>query len=496
MLCTSVSKLAMAAKEGESALIIAESRFVKDRGMFKELNKLKLEYSVPILIVFPLSKQFSPDYQLHYKGGVEYLVEPIPRDFLVEKMRRYLRDYAARKNWNQESNRSSQLEAQKSMVEEKLEQSQNLIMLGKLASGVAHDFNNVLAGILGYAEMAKFKFGKSNSSLEKYTESIIAFSKRAGDLTKEILSFSRGTKNKRQAINIHTLLTEVQDLLSHSIDKRYQIKKELHASSAVIVGDSGLIQNAIINIALNARDAMPNGGEIRFATHNIDMDKKSVNSLKFKISSGSYLNLSITDYGTGMDDALIEKIFQPFFTTKEIGKGTGLGLSSVLNTMLKHDGTVLVNSAVGRGTTFELLFPLGRPDEIEGKDSSDTKFLKGFGHLLIIDDEEALREIISGMLVDYGYKVSTAADGVEALEYYKKNYHSVDLVVIDMNLPRCTGHECFQEMKKINPKVKAILSTGFSLNEEAEKILEDGVHGFIQKPFEIKQLLKLISEVI
>jgi nitrogen-specific signal transduction histidine kinase/CheY-like chemotaxis protein len=391
---------------------------------------------------------------------------------------------------------SAQLEAEKESVEEKLEQSQNLIMLGRLASGVAHDFNNVLGGILGYAEMLKFRFGKSNSTLERYTDSIIAFSKRAGDLAKEILTFARGSKEKHETINLHRLLTEVQDLLSHSIAKKYQIVTELEADSAVIIGDPGLIQNAIINIVLNAKDAMPQGGEVRMHTENVELNSQALKKFEQKINPGSYVTLSISDNGTGIDDKTLARIFQPFFTTKEKGKGTGLGLPSVLNSVVKHKGAISVTSKVGKGTTFKIYFPLGHPDEIKDLGTAETKYFRGIGTLMIVDDEEALREIIGGMLTDYGYKVSTAADGIEAVEIYKKEGGKFDLVIIDMNLPRSSGRDCFLALKKINPKVKAVISTGFGLNEEAEQVIQEGVSGFIQKPFEMKRLLKLISEVL
>jgi CheY-like chemotaxis protein len=228
----------------------------------------------------------------------------------------------------------------------------------------------------------------------------------------------------------------------------------------------------------------------------VDLSEDDIKNMKINIAPGPYLSLSISDSGTGMTKRVLTQIFQPFFTTKQQGKGTGLGLSSVMSTMVNHYGAVTVDSMPGQGSTFNLLFPIGQLEGKEGKDAGDTRFLRGFGHLLIIDDEEALREIISGMLTDYGYKVSSASDGLEALEFYKKHGDTVDLVIIDMNLPRCTGDECFKELRKINPDVKAIISTGFSLTEETEKILEEGVHGFLQKPFEMKQLLKLITEVL
>ncbi len=466
----------------------------------KKLSK-NSTVSTPFIALLPEGQTLATWDWENYPPNLEVLTRPFSAKYLIAKIKSLSNSSSITKRAALsgsgaqvfENNKSS---SDKYSVEDKLHLNQQLMVLGRLAGGVAHDINNVLGGILGYAEMVKLRFANKNPGLRKYIDGIISFSKRAGDLSKEILSFTRSGKNKISSINMHKNLNEVFDLLSHTIDRKYELKRELNAKLFLVLGDSTLIQNAVINIVLNARDAMINGGSISLQTHNILIKDGDTKSWALNVKPGDYLSLKITDEGPGIKDEHLSKIFQPFFTTKEKGKGTGLGLSSVYNTMKLHNGSVNVKSKAGEGTEFQLLFPLSiEGKSTEGVDTSADMEL-GSGNLLIVDDEKELCEILSEMLSDYGYKINTAMDGVQALEYYRKHSKDVDLVIIDMNLPRMNGKECFIAMKAINPRIKAILSTGFSLNEETENILDEGVMEFIQKPFEISQLVKLISKQI
>ncbi|MBF0433300.1 MAG: response regulator [Fibrobacteria bacterium] len=473
------------------SLIIYNLKTASEKEILDQIAIHNLTERVPVLILYKNSRQLAPIYESNYSGWVEYLAMPVPYSFLINKIKAYLHKLSI-----SFSHSHAELEAEREQFKEKLHQSQNLTVLGQIASGVAHDFNNVLGGILGYAEMAKLKFGKSTPDLIKYTDSIVGFSKRAGDLTKMILSFASDNKKKKKSIDIHILLSEVIDLLYHTIDKRYQLKKALNAETITLVGDYTLLQNAIINISLNARDAMPDGGEISFSTENILITASEPGNYDPPVDEGMYVSISISDTGTGIKPEIRENIFKPFFTTKEKDKGTGLGLPSVLKTVLQHKGTLRLESEEQKGTTIQLLFPVGSAEEKANDEIFSLDIPQGMGHILVIDDEDGFREIIKEILTDFGYDVSLAADGYEALDVYQQNDKDIDLLIIDMNLPRQTGTECFRSLKKINPDIKAIMCTGFSLNEETEPILEEGVSGFIQKPFEMKLLLDLVAKVI
>ena len=374
---------------------------------------------------------------------------------------------------------------------------QNLAMIGELASGVIHDVNNVLGVILGTAEIANYRYGKLNSSLEKYISTIISVTKRAGISNKRMLAIAKGSKNKLVQYSIHDLIEEVVELLGHTIPKKYQITKELNAGNFKMVGDPALFQNIVINIAFNARDAMENGGKIIFSTENVDMDSADALKLNSQMEPGEYLKLSIQDTGIGMDDATKSKIFEPFFTTKGARiKAPVWGFQMWLKIHSTTQGGIEVESELGLGTTFKLYFKVVKKPDPQKLTPPKPKLPKGTGNLLVVDDEEDLRGILNEMLTDVGYKVTTVEDGMEAISYFKDNFKEVDLVVIDMNLPKLTGKECFRHLKRLEPDVKVILSTGHSLNDEAEELLAEGVAGFIQKPFEMGYLLEVIEKII
>ncbi|MBN1799603.1 MAG: PAS domain S-box protein [Spirochaetales bacterium] len=381
-------------------------------------------------------------------------------------------------------------------MEERLLHSEKMEAIGQLAGGIAHDFNNQLSSIVGYIELLQ-EGVKDRSELVEYTENIMTATKRASDLTAQLLAFARKGKYQTVPVDVHKTIHEVISLLRHSIDKRIVLTTHLHASPPFILGDPTQLQNALLNLALNARDAMPKGGGMTFSTNLVTLNKQFCKQSPFELRPGEYLKIDVIDAGGGMDKETQKHIFEPFFTTKPYGKGTGMGMAAVYGTVKNHKGAIEVLSTVGRGTTIQLYFPhLTLKTDIKQPPDQKVEIVKGSAHVLLADDEEMIREVGSIMLNSLGYKVSLCANGAEAVELYKKAWHHIDLIILDMVMPKKSGMETFLELKKINPHIKAILSSGYGADSQVQKILKAGVIGFIQKPFRRKDLSDKIIEVL
>jgi PAS domain S-box-containing protein len=379
-------------------------------------------------------------------------------------------------------------------LQEQLRQTQKMEAVGTLAGGIAHDFNNLLTGILGHASLLKLRNDPESKTYDA-AKTIEKAAERAAELTAQLLGFARKGKHQIAPVNIHLVIPEVANLLSRTIDKNIKVTQHLDSQNPIIKGDPAQIQQALLNLALNARDAMPNGGELSFQTEITDLDEEYCRTHLYT-RQGRHLLISVTDTGKGISAEIIERIFEPFFTTKEEGKGTGMGLAMVYGIVKNHDGHINVYSEVGEGTTFKLYLPLEETDHEEQKANNDEETISGSGRILIVDDEAIVRTIASDMLIAIGYEVITANNGVEAVEIYKNESSDIDLVILDMIMPEMGGHECFKELKKINPDVKAILSTGFGINGKAQDILEEGVKSFVQKPYRVDQLSKAVAEIM
>ena len=319
-------------------------------------------------------------------------------------------------------------EEEKSNLEEQLFQAQKMEAIGQLAGGIAHDFNNMLGAISGYAEMIKRKFTKNNPTLEKYITRVLDAAVRSADLTSKLLAFARKGRYEIVAVNIHETIQEVINLLEHIIHGRIKINMHCNASPATVMGDTSQLQNAILNIAVNAFDAMPDGGVLTFTTSIFKLDEKFISTRPYKIIPGKYLRISIADTGSGMGKEIKARVFEPFFTTKELGKGTGLGLASTYGIIKNHDGYIDVESKKGEGTEFTLYLPsVDKPSKKTVTVSE--KPTKGKGTILVIDDEELIREIIKDILDELGYTTITCNDGEQAIDYYKKHHKEIELVI-------------------------------------------------------------------
>ena len=376
-------------------------------------------------------------------------------------------------------------------TKDQLFQAQKMEAIGRLAGGMAHDFNNILAAISGYADLIRLKC-VADPTLNKYATSIVNSSIRAADLTSKLLAYARKGKIEMTAFDMHQVINDVVDICRHTMDKKITIRQDLAASQATIMGDRNQLENALANLALNAKDAMPEGGDLTFTTKVVELTAAFLGYPPYMVTPGGYVKFCLSDTGTGMDAATLAKAFEPFFTTKEKGKGTGLGLSSVYGTIKSHNGYIELKSEPGKGTRAEIYLPLTQ--SLEQKTfTTPGRISKGRGTVLFVDDEDIVREMASEMIKELGYSVITARDGQEALEYYQMHSDDIDLVILDIIMPRLGGYECFKAMKAINPKLKAVASSGYVVNDEVRKMLDQGAMGFIKKPFSIKTFAEAIQ---
>jgi signal transduction histidine kinase/CheY-like chemotaxis protein len=387
---------------------------------------------------------------------------------------------------------------EKRKLEEMLHHSQKMDAVGQLAGGMAHDFNNMLSGISGYATIIKRKYGATDPTLAGHVDTILSASDRAADLIGKLLAFARKGKYQMTSVDVHQAIEEVMALLDRTIDKRIRIVRKLEAVPGTVLGDPTQIENIFLNLAVNARDAMEQGGTLTFATATTTVGKADLRLAEYAIKPGDYVSVSISDTGTGMDGETLAHIFEPFFTTKEVGKGTGLGLASVYGIVKNHGGHIRAESTPGVGTTFHVLLPLLRGTEAHGESLAKprTDVVRGKGHIVVIDDEEIVRNLCKEILPEYGYTVTGFECGRDGVAYYREHWQEVDAAIVDMIMPAMNGAECIDLLKKINPAIKVIVTTGYDFTEKTTVILSSGINGFLQKPFREATLLKTIADVL
>jgi signal transduction histidine kinase/ActR/RegA family two-component response regulator len=383
---------------------------------------------------------------------------------------------------------------EKALLEEQLRHSQKMEAIGQLVAGIAHDFNNMILVVSGFADLILSKFAADNSTLENYAQIIKNRTMRAAALTANLLAFSRKGKHQKVILDVHAIIQDVLQMLEHTMDRRIKIIMHLNAKLSTVNADYSQLQNAFLNMALNAKDAIPNGGELIFTTEDVMLDGRYIKSHKYVFSPGAYIMISITDTGVGMTEEMKAKIFEPFYTTKEVGRGTGLGLSSVYGTVRNHGGTVEVYSELGKGTTFKVYLPVAETFQYDENKKIDET-IKGSGKILFIDDDEATRFMTSEIIKELGYSVHDCKDGLEGIDYYRNNKSEITLIILDLAMPEISGYDCFQELRKINNEAKVIISSGYSMNGEVRKILDKGAVGFIQKPFDIVRLSNLLKSI-
>jgi PAS domain S-box-containing protein len=383
--------------------------------------------------------------------------------------------------------------SQKEKLQERLNQSQKMDAGGQLAGGVAHDFNNSLAAITGLTELVKV----GNLPPEKqreYLDIILGQTKRAGELVKKLLVFSRKGPKANEAFDAHSLVEDTASLLRRTIDKRIRVTVDNRASRALIVGDRGMIQNVLINMGVNASHAMPRGGELSFILENARLDEKFCAESSFNIRPGEYLGIWVRDTGSGMPPEVLSRIFEPFFTTKEQGKGTGLGLSTAYGTVQEHRGAIAVESEVGVGSVFRIFLPIS---EAMAAGAAEAEIVQsGSESILFVDDEEIVRIAATGILNSVGYKVVAAENGLAAVEILRAGRERIDLVVLDMIMPVMGGKDTLQKIRESDPAIPVIITSGFVRGEEMAELGNLGVSGFLQKPFSRTEMADAVKRAL
>ncbi|MCP5464851.1 MAG: response regulator [Deltaproteobacteria bacterium] len=382
-------------------------------------------------------------------------------------------------------------------LEAQLMQSQKLDALGKLAGGVAHDFNNILGGIMGYTSLLKSKFSEQADVVKKLNV-IESSAMRGADLTKKMLGFARKGQYEQAVLSVNDVATEVCDLLSESMPKSIRLHINLNPDVASMKGDTTQIFQVILNVANNAIDAMPDGGELSVSSKVTVLEEDDAQ--KMGLTGGrKFTELRISDTGMGMPQDVIQRVFEPFFTTKEVGKGTGLGLAMVHGIMANHGGGVLIESQEGKGTTLRLFFPIfhqheTKMHETKGLDSGETKILQN-SRVLIVDDEPMIRDLVSELLEPLGANIITAGDGLEAVEKFEEQ-KELDLVVLDVIMPNLDGLATYKKIKEIAPQTKVVFASGYSESDEIRELRKTGLVDFVQKPFKTEQLVNKVSTLI
>jgi PAS domain S-box-containing protein len=379
---------------------------------------------------------------------------------------------------------------EKKKLEAKIFHAQRIDSIGNLAGGIAHDFNNILTSILGSTAIMKRKMRKNNQWFH-FADIIETAAKRGAGLTRQLLTFARKSTPQFRPIIVNDIIEETLRLFERSTDKSIAIKKELTNDLAIIRGDDGQLQQAILNLLINARDAMPNGGAITVRSQALNPDLRS-SSVFGEARAGEFASVAIHDAGVGMSQAVQQRIFEPFFTTKE--KGTGLGLSVVYGVVNSHGGFITVQSEVGKGSAFTMFFPLVADREKFQRSLKEQRLRHGSERILVVDDEEHVREMICRMLDTLGYNVEFVESGQEAIDLVKKK-ESFDLVVLDMNMPTMSGKETFFKLKEIKPDLRVVISTGYSNTSLEPTTLNEIADGFLQKPYQMEELSKVLRDV-
>lgn len=381
---------------------------------------------------------------------------------------------------------------EKKQLEAQFLRAQRMESIGTLASGIAHDLNNILAPILMSVQLLQIKFPEpQNQRLLKTIEINV---KRGAALVKQVLSFARGLEGKRTTVQVRHLILEIEHIVQETFPKSIKFCTDISSDLWTVAGDPTQLHQILMNLVINALDAMPDGGVLTIGAENKSIDEAYA-KVHIDARVGAYIAIAISDTGTGIEAQVIERIFEPFFTTKSIGKGTGLGLSTVMGIVKSHGGFVHVYSEVGQGTQFKVYLPALQVTEVLESLEADLPFGRG-ELILVVDDESAIREITKTSLETYNYKALTASDGMEAVDLYQKYQSEISVVLTDMMMPLMDGPTTIHTLQKINPQVKIIAVSGLSLSDKLAAATNIGVQNFLIKPYSAKELLKTINGVL
>ncbi|MEK7788489.1 MAG: ATP-binding protein, partial [Planctomycetota bacterium] len=382
-------------------------------------------------------------------------------------------------------------------LEEQLRHMQKMDAIGQFAGGIAHDFNNILTAIVGYGHIALMKMAADDPQ-RLNIEHMLKAADRAAHLTQNLLVLSRKQIMDRKPVDLNGIIRMVEKLLLRIIGEDIKVETILHEGAIDVFADSGQIEQVLMNLATNARDAMPECGTFTIATEVIDIDDEFIKIHGYG-NPGAYALITVTDTGTGMDEATRERIFEPFFTTKEVGKGTGLGLSIVYGIIKQHDGYINCYSEIGKGTALKIYLPVFKTAAVKETKPAETVGIpptRGTETILLAEDEESVRRLIRDVLKESGYKVIEAVDGEEAVSKFMENKDTIDLLLLDVVMPKMSGREAYEIIKKVKPEIKLLMTSGYSADFISKKrMLEEGLN-FLAKPMSPANLLKKVREAL
>jgi hypothetical protein len=384
-------------------------------------------------------------------------------------------------------------------LEEQLLQSQKLESIGQLAGAVAHDFNNLLGAILAnisFLQSLSPQYTFADQDVRSCLVDIETASKRAIDLTKQLLGFTRRSAYEKQIIDISALLEEVKNLVARAFEKSIQVNDHI-LPNLHVSGDPSQIHQVLMNLCINARDAMPDGGDLVISAKRVFLTEAEVVSLPFLIPA-EYVVISVSDTGLGMDPEILKRAFEPFFTTKGPGKGTGMGLATASTIVKSHGGYIQAESDLGKGSAFKVYLPAAnapyQPGDTIPVEHRTREVKKGI--ILLADDEEIFRNSARRLLEAIGFTVLSAIDGFEAIETFKQNKDKIDLVLLDIVMPQRGGGETFHELRKIKPSVKVLLQSAYTDLNSVRSLIAAGAQGFLAKPYHAKELSEAISRIL
>ena len=379
-------------------------------------------------------------------------------------------------------------------LEALLTHSQKMEAVGQLAGGIAHDFNNILTAIIGYGNLMQIRM-KDNDPLFPYLREVLSAADRATHLTQGLLAFSRRQPMDMRPVSINAVIAGIRRLLERIIGEDIELKIFLSYDELVTVADSSQIEQVLMNLSANARDAMPGGGELAIRTKSVRLDEESAGTLGLA-AAGAYACITVTDTGSGIDEHTQAQIFQPFFTTKEEGKGTGLGLSIAYGIIKQHKGHISVKSMPGEGTSFTLYLPCSRISPEESEPALRHSAMAGTGTILLAEDDTNVRRLTRSILEEFGYRVIEAVDGEDALHVFRENRDAVQLLLLDAVMPKKDGKEVYEEIRKNSPGIRVLFTSGYPLETLQKRGFAEKEFPFLPKPASPGELLKKVKEVL
>ncbi|MCE9613109.1 MAG: response regulator [Lentisphaerae bacterium] len=376
---------------------------------------------------------------------------------------------------------------------ERTREAQRMESIGRLAGGVAHDFNNRLTVILGNANLIRFG-APPESTVARYVDVIEKSAIQAAQLTQQLLGFARRDRLHHKRVDLHRLIAEAITLLSPSIPRHIRLHQDLGARDSCVLGDAAQLRQVVINLVTNAIEAMADGGDVYVTTADLTLDGATGHA-SVGLSPGPYVGLRIQDTGTGIAPDILKNIFEPFFTTNRTGRSAGMGLAVVYGTVRNHGGCVEVASTVRRGATFTVYLPASKviasqvaPAPVAGG--------RAPARVLVVDDEDGVRDVMVGLLARLGYHTATATNGQEAVEYYRSNGDAIDLVLVDMQMPVMDGQTCCRELRKLNPQVRMLIMTGCAGRDSQAGVAVREAQGYLQKPFAAETLAQELARIL